>query len=148
MNYISNFFGAVAQYFNNNETMAGAEAVVTDFTERQNLPEQAKEVVGTFDEVERVTVSGVFNENVVANIKIDIGEYGTYSVTVDIEDELPELMDSLNLEVADLPDLVKNGESIPLVRDGGEWRIRWEELSEWDLFSPDEESGNSTEQED
>jgi hypothetical protein len=139
-----NFISAVAQAlgFQNNDDdylPTGAEAVITDYTERQNLAEQAKETVGYFAEVERVAVEGHFNSNAVANIVIE-HEYGTYTVTLDIEEELPEFMDSLNQEgVEALQDLVENSHSIPLVRDGGEWRIEWENLEDWELYSGTEE---------
>ncbi len=142
----ANIYSTIAQIFgaqNDDQTPTGAEAVVTDYSERNNLPDHMKETVGYFDSVERVTISGTFNERAVANITIDLGEYGDYTITVDIEDELPELMDSFSLEVADLQRLVDNSEDIPMIRDGGEWRIKWEELDDWDLYSEDEEPEES-----
>lgn len=142
MSYLTNFFGAVAQIFNNNSennVPTGVDAVLTDYAERQNLSEQAKETIGTFANAERVAVEGFFNSNAVANIVIE-HEYGTYTVTLDIDDELPEFMDSLNQDsVEELGRLVDIGASIPLVRDGGEWRIEWEALSDWSEYSESEE---------
>lgn len=133
------FINFVRQMFSaeNNDTPTGAEAVITDYNERKDLPEQGRSVVGTLDSVERCTVSGIFNENVVVNMVIDLGQYGEYTVTLDIEDELPEFMDLLNLEVGDLSRIVDGGYSIPMVRNSGEWRINWGEVDE----------GNVTEQE-
>lgn len=143
------FINAIRQIFGaqNTTNLTGAEAVVVDFHERQELPDHTTETNGRFAEVERVTVSGIFNERVVANIVIDLGEYGEYTITVDLENELPEFMDSLNLEVDDLRNLVDEGHNIPMVRDGGEWRIKWEELDEWSLFSPDDEAPASEDSE-
>lgn len=142
MNFVTNFFDRIAQYFENNvdNTPAGVDAVVCDYRERQELGDRQKTLVAQWSDVERIASDGFFNSVTEANVHLDLGEYGEYVVTLNLEDELPEFMDSLNLEIEDLPMLVNGDYNIPVVREGGEWRIHWEELSEWSLYAP--ESGH------
>lgn len=141
MNAIANFFDRLAQTFRTEteDVMTGAEAVVTDYTERQELSLEGKEIEAEWYDAERLTESGVFNELSVANIKINLGQYGEYSVTLEMEDELEEFMNDLNLSVQDLEWLTDQAAEIPMIRDGGEWRIRWEDLQDYNLYTPEDE---------
>lgn len=136
-----NIFARFAQLFNNSENDAptGADAVVTDYQERQELSERQKRVSAAWDDVERIADEGYFNSVTVANIHFDLGEFGENVVTVNLEDELPEFMEALNLEIQDLEWLVGVGEEIPMIRESGEWRIEWEALGDWDLYSENTE---------
>lgn len=118
-------------------TPTGVDAVVTDYEERQSLSERSKRVDATWKSANRISDEGHFNSVTIANITFDLGEYGEKNISLDLEDELPTFMDDLGMEVADLPMLVDNNHTIPMMRVPEGWVIDWVSVDQMDLYDAD-----------
>lgn len=118
----------------NDNEMNGAEAVVTEFNEVLNQPEETHSTVGILVEVDRITTPGQFHEYSEAHLIFDLGEFGEYPVDLDLprypgdeESELEEFLGRLGYTVQELPEL-EGSLQVPFSRREGEWGVDWHSI--------------------
>lgn len=118
MNILTNIFNA---FFSTADDYAVTADDVLDFYDRVNATVDTTRTTGRFAGVDIPNVQGPDE----AQITFDLGDYGTYSVTLDLENEMDSFFNDLGFGVYDLPGLIESGESVAFKRVGGEWNIDW-----------------------
>lgn len=122
--------------FSSSNGIEDSNAIVTEFYEVVDAPEQHNTTIGTLDRVERITDEGVFHSYSQAKLVFDLGEYGEYPINLslprypDEPNELEDFMDELDYDVADLPALEEGNIEFPFRKLYGEWEFNWEKWHE------------------
>lgn len=119
----------------------GADAIVVDYYERQNMVPEGYETDGILVDATRVVNEGYFQNTAVAQLTFDLGEYGNYPMTLELpegpgdENELEDFMERLGVPVEALPKLVDDPALVfPFVRTDGEWKLDWDNLDELEVY--------------
>lgn len=112
---------------------SGAEAIVVDYQERQQMVADGHETIGQLYRADRIVNEGIFQSQAVAQLWFDLGEYGDYPMTLDLPDgpnddsELDAFMARVGMPVHELSSLVDDKTDFAFIRVGGEWQIDWDE---------------------